>query len=275
MIMAKLFDVKRYRVKPGKKISLKDWNPSELRLSMRDSVEDSQELANLNERLDKLQDLLFAEHKHKILLLLQGMDTSGKDGTIRHVFNTVDPLGVRVASFKAPTEEELDHDFLWRVHRQVPGKGEIAIFNRSHYEDVLIVAVHDWITPEECARRYEVINAFEQQLCDTGTIIIKCFLHISKVEQKARLEARLADPEKRWKFRLGDLAERKLWKKYVQAYENAITATSTKQAPWYVIPANSKTERNLIISNLLVQALEALNMKYPQPEEDLSGVIVE
>lgn len=273
--MGKQFDIKHYRVKPAKSFSFKDWNPGECRLSSKDSIEDSQTLANLNERLDKLQDLLFATHKHKILLVLQGMDTSGKDGTIRHVFNTVDPLGVRVASFKAPTEDELDHDFLWRVHRQVPGDGEIVIFNRSHYEDVLIVPVHGWITPQECTRRYEVINAFEKLLCDNGTIIIKCFLYISKSEQKARLEARLADPEKRWKFRLGDVAERKLWKKYIQAYEDALAATSTKHAPWHVVPANSKTERNLIISNLLVQTLESLNMQYPEPDEDLSAVVVE
>lgn len=273
--MAKKFDAARYWVKPGKKINLKDWDPSEIQLGAQDEDADARALGALNERLDKLQDELFAEHKHKILLVLQGMDTSGKDGTIRHVFNSVDPLGVRVANFKAPTEEELAHDFLWRVHKQVPGKGEIVIFNRSHYEDVLIVPVHGWITAEECERRYKQINEFEQLLSDNDTIIIKCFLYISKDEQKARLQERLADPEKRWKFRLGDLAERKLWKKYTQAYENALAATSTKSAPWYVIPADSKTERNLIISSLLVQRLESLQMKYPEPEEDLSGVMVE
>ncbi len=273
--MVKKFDAKHYLVAPGKTVKLKNWNPGERRLSSSDRAVDAQSLAVLNEELDRLQDLLFAGRKHKILLVLQGMDTSGKDGTVRNVFNTVDPLGVRAASFKAPTEEELDHDYLWRVHKQVPGKGEIVIFNRSHYEDVLIVPVHGWITQDECERRYREISAFEKLLSDSGTIIIKCFLHISKDEQKARLEARLADPEKRWKFRLGDLAERKLWKKYTQAYENAMAATSTKSAPWYVIPANSKTERNLIISSLLVQALVNLKMKYPEPEEDLSGVVVE
>jgi PPK2 family polyphosphate:nucleotide phosphotransferase len=273
--MAKQFDAKHYLVKPGKKIKLKNWNPSETRVSTGDQGIDMQALAALNERLDKLQDLLFAAHKHKLLLVLQGMDTSGKDGTIRNVFNSVDPLGVRVASFKAPTEDELDHDFLWRVHSQVPGKGEIVIFNRSHYEDVLIVPVHGWITVEECERRYKQINEFEKLLSNNDTIVVKCFLYISKEEQKARLEARLADPNKRWKFRLGDLAERKLWKQYMQAYENALGATSSKSAPWYVIPADSKTERNLIVSSLLVQTLEALKMQYPEPEEDLSGVIVQ
>ena len=273
--MTKTFDAKRYLVKPGKKINLKDWNPGEQRLSSGDKATDAQTLAALNEQLDKLQDLLFAGHQHKLLLVLQGMDTSGKDGTIRNVFNSVDPLGVRVASFKAPTEEELNHHYLWRVHKQVPGKGEIAIFNRSHYEDVLIVPVRGWITPAECKRRYDEISDFEKQLSDSGAIIIKCFLYISKDEQKARLEERLADPEKRWKFRLGDLGERKLWKQYMQAYENALAATSTKHAPWYVIPANSKTERNLIISSLLLQALVNLKMKYPEPKEDLSGVVVE
>ena len=273
--MAKKFDAARYLVKPGKKINLNNWNPAERRLSSGAKVTDAQSLAALNERLDKLQDLLYAGHQHKVLLVLQGMDTSGKDGTIRHVFNSVDPLGVRVASFKAPTEDELDHDYLWRVHKQVPGKGEIAIFNRSHYEDVLIVPVHGWITAEECEKRYDQIVDFEKLLTDSGTIIIKCFLNISKAEQKSRLEARLADPAARWKFRLGDLAERKLWKKYVQAYENALAATSKKSAPWYVIPADSKMERNLIISSLLIQTLENLNMKYPEPQEDLSNIVVE
>lgn len=273
--MVKQFDADRYLVKAGKIVKLKDWDPGERRLSTGDKAVDAQALAALNEHLDKLQDLLFAAHKHKVLLVLQGMDTSGKDGTIRNVFNSVDPLGVRVASFKAPTEDELDRDYLWRVHKQVPGKGEIVIFNRSHYEDVLIVPVHGWITAEECVRRYKEITQFEKLLSDSGTIIIKCFLYISKDEQKARLQGRLADPEKRWKFRLGDLGERKLWKKYMQAYESALTATSTKSAPWYVVPADSKTERNLIISSLLVQTLESLKMQYPEPEEDLSGVVVE
>ena len=273
--MAKKFDAKRYLANPGMKIKLTDWDPGERHLSSGDKASDAQTLAALNEQLDKLQDLLFAGHQHKVLLVLQGMDTSGKDGAIRQVFNSVDPLGVRVASFKAPTEEELEHDYLWRVHRQVPGKGEIVIFNRSHYEDVLIVPVHGWISPEECVRRYRQINEFEKLLSDSGTIIIKCFLYISKDEQKARLEERLADSAKRWKFRLGDLAERKLWKKYMQAYENALAATSTKSAPWFVIPANSKTERSLVISSLLLQALEGLKMKYPEPEENLSGVVVE
>jgi PPK2 family polyphosphate:nucleotide phosphotransferase len=273
--MAKKFEAKNYLVAPGKKIKLKDWNPGERRLSSADKAIDAEALAALSEQIDKLQDLLFAGHQHKVLLVLQGMDTSGKDGTIRHVFNSVDPLGVRVASFKAPSEEELDHDYLWRVHSHVPGKGEIVIFNRSHYEDVLIVPVHDWITQEECARRYRHINEFEKLLSDNGTIIIKCFLYISKDEQKARLEERLADPEKRWKFRLGDLAERKLWKKYIQAYESALAATSTKNAHWYVIPADLKIERNLIISSLLAETLVNLKMKYPEPEENLSGVVVE
>ena len=273
--MAKTFDVKRYAVKPGKPVKLKDWNPAECRLSFRDSVEDAKLLAVKSDQLDKLQDLLYSEHKHKILIVVQGMDASGKDGTIRHVFNSVDPLGVHVASFKAPTEAELNHDYLWRIHSQVPGKGEIVIFNRSHYEDVLIVPVHGWITPEECENRYKQINEFERLLSDSGTTIIKCFLYISKDEQKARFEERLADPEKHWKFRLGDLEERKLWKKYMQAYEGALAATSSKWAPWYVIPANSKTERNLVISSLLIRTLEKLKMRYPEPEGDLSNVVIE
>ena len=273
--MVKTFDVKRYAVKPGKSVRLKDWNPAERHLSSGDEALDAQLLTQHGDQIDKLQDLLYAEHKHKILIVLQGMDASGKDGTIRHVFNSVDPLGVHVASFKAPTEEELRHDYLWRIHSEVPGKGEIVIFNRSHYEDVLIVPVHGWITPDECKKRYQQINEFERLLSDSGTTIIKCFLYISKDEQKARFEERLADPEKHWKFRLGDLEERKLWKKYMQAYEGALAATSNKWAPWYVIPANSKTERNLVISSLLIRTLEKLKMRYPEPEGDLSNVVIE
>jgi PPK2 family polyphosphate:nucleotide phosphotransferase len=264
----------RYRIKPGSTVRLKDWDPSDKRAAAGTKQEDTALLAKMSEQLDALQDLFYAAHDRKLLVVLQGMDTSGKDGTIRHVFNTVDPLGVNVASFKAPTEEELDHDYLWRVHRHMPGKGEIAIFNRSHYEDVLIVRVRKWIDKAQCERRYRQINDFERLLAETGTIILKFFLHISKDEQRQRLEQRLADPRKQWKFRLGDLDERKLWNDYTAAYQDALSATSTKWAPWYVVPANSKTNRNLLISAILIDALQALKLKYPKPKEDLSKAII-
>lgn len=204
----------------------------------------------------------------KVILLLQGMDTSGKDGTVKQVFSACDPLGIRLASFKAPSADELAHDYLWRVHAQVPAKGELVIFNRSHYEDVLIVKVHGWIDEAECKRRYQQINDFERMLTETGTTLIKCFLHISKEEQKERLQERLDEPTKHWKFNPKDLEERALWDDYMQAYESAMQATSTEYAPWYVIPANSKTNRNLLISRLLLETLNALPLAYPpKPKE--------
>ncbi len=211
----------------------------------------------------RLQDILHAQAKHKVLLLIQGMDASGKDGTIKHVFSECDPLGIRLANFKAPTPEELAHDYLWRVHAEVPKKGEIVIFNRSHYEDVLIVKVHDWIDDAECKRRFAQINDFERMLTETGTVIIKCYLHISKEEQKKRMQERLNDPTKTWKFNPNDLKERDLWDKYMQAYESALAATSTEYAPWYVVPADSKTNRNLLISRILLNALKSLKLAYP------------
>ncbi len=222
-----------------------------------------------------LQESLWAEHRHKVLVVLQGMDTSGKDGTIRHVFEGVNPLGVRVAAFKAPTEEELDHDFLWRVHPKVPGKGEMVIFNRSHYEDVLVARVQKLAPPEVWRRRYDQINDFERLLAETDTTILKFFLHISKEEQRERLQARLDDPQKRWKFRKGDLLDRAHWDEYMEAYEDALARTSHKHAPWYVVPADKKWYRNLMVAEVLVKALEALKIQVPEPEEDLKGVVVE
>ncbi len=229
----------------------------------------------INEKLAALQDLLYAGHKQKVLVILQGMDTSGKDGAIRKVFSHVDPLGIRVATFKAPTAEELDHDFLWRIHRQVPGKGELVIFNRSHYEDVLIVRVRELVPAAVWRSRYAQINEFERMLSESGTTILKFFLHISKDEQKERLQARLDDPTKRWKFNIGDLGERKLWKDYMKAYEEAIQQTSTSYAPWHIVPADAKWYRNLVISNAIVEALSALKMEYPKPDPELEGIVVD
>lgn len=231
-------------------------------------------LTQLNARLVELQDVLFAEHKHKILVVLQAMDTGGKDGVIRNVFSGVNPQGVRIASFKAPTPEELEHDYLWRVHKEVPAKGQIVVFNRSHYEDVLITRVHGWIDDKTAKRRFRQINDFEAMLTEEGTTILKFFLHISKDEQKQRLEDRLEDESKTWKFNIGDLAERKLWDKYQSAYEDAINATSSPYAPWYIVPADRKWVRDVYVSSVLVRALEQFEMRYPDPAEGLEKVVV-
>ncbi len=222
-----------------------------------------------------MQEALWAENRHKVLVVLQGMDTSGKDGTIRHVFEGVNPLGVRVAAFKAPTEEELEHDFLWRVHPKVPGRGEMVIFNRSHYEDVLVARVQKLVPPAVWRQRYDQINDFERLLADTGTTVLKFFLYISKDEQKERLQARLDDPQKQWKFRKGDLVDRALWDEYLEAYEEALSRTSQKHAPWYVVPADKKWYRNLVVATVLVKALEDLNIQIPEAEEDLKGIVIE
>jgi PPK2 family polyphosphate:nucleotide phosphotransferase len=203
------------------------------------------------------------------------MDAGGKDGTIRHVFEGVNPAGVRVASFKTPTSEELDHDYLWRIHKLVPGNGEMVIFNRSQYEDVLVVRVHNFVPSEVWSKRFDQINEFERTLAENGTTILKFYLHIDLDEQKKRLQARLDDPSKHWKFRLGDLQERKLWPDYMQAFEDVLSKTSTDYAPWYIVPANRKWFRDLVISSVLVDTLEGLEMKYPESEENLVGVVIE
>jgi PPK2 family polyphosphate:nucleotide phosphotransferase len=265
----------QYKIKPGSKVKLSEWDAKETGAFKGGKREGLAELEKLNAKLESLQELLFAEHKHKVLIVLQAMDTGGKDGTIRRVFDGVNPAGVRVVSFKAPTSEELDHDFLWRVHKGVPGSGEMVIFNRSHYEDVLVVRVHGLVTKNIWSERFKQINDFEQMLAQNGTTILKFYLHIDLEEQKERLQARLDDPTKHWKFRLGDLEERKLWGEYMQAYEDVLNKTSTKDAPWYIIPANRKWYRDMVISSILVDTLESLKMKYPESEEKLDGVIVE
>jgi PPK2 family polyphosphate:nucleotide phosphotransferase len=227
------------------------------------------------QRMAELQELLWAENKHALLIVLQAMDAGGKDGTIKHVMRGVNPQGCRVTGFKVPTPQELDHDYLWRIHKPVPGKGEIGIFNRSHYEDVLVVRVHNLVPPAVWGQRYDQINAFEKLLADTGTTILKFFLYISKEEQKERFEERLANPAKNWKFSLGDLAERKRWDDYVRAYEDALTRCNTPWAPWFIVPANRKWYRNLIISQVIIETLEGLDMHFPTPKEDLGGVVVE
>lgn len=259
-----------YKIKPKKNTKLQTQDPNDKSYFNMSKKEGITKLGELNSRLEKLQELLYAEQKRKILIVLQAMDTGGKDGVIRHVFDGVNPQGVRVASFKAPTSIELAHDYLWRIHQQVPGKGEIVIFNRSHYEDVLVVRVHNLVDKDVWKKRFDHINEFERMLSDEGTIILKFFLHISFDEQRERLIDRIDKPDKNWKFNPGDLDERALWDDYMQAYEDVINKTSTNWAPWYVIPADRKWYRNLVISQILVDLLENLDMKYPESKDDLS-----
>lgn len=264
-----------YRVKPGQKVKLANWDPKGGEAAEIGKKAGEKEMHKLNARLEELQELLYAENKQKVLIVLQAMDTGGKDGAIRHVFDGVNPQGVRVASFKVPTPEELAHDYLWRVHKQTPGRGEIVIFNRSHYEDVLVVRVHELVPKEVWQRRFEQINNFERLLAEEGATILKFYLHISPEEQKERLQARLDEPHKNWKFNTGDLDERKRWNEYMQAYEDVLSKTSTEWAPWYVIPADRKWFRNLAMSQIIVKTLEELNMQYPEPEEGLEQVVIE
>jgi len=264
----------RYRVPAGASLDLSQFDPDEKHFYPGTKQEGKQALKSLNDRLEHLQELLYAEGEHKVLIVLQATDTGGKDGTIRHVFDGVNPQGVKVASFKKPTSKELAHDYLWRVHKHTPGSGEITIFNRSHYEDVLVVRVHDLVPEDRWSRRYHHIREFEQMLTDEGTTILKFFLHISKEEQRERLQARIDTPEKQWKFSRGDLAERELWGDYRAAFEAAISETSTEAAPWFVVPANRKWYRNLVISHVVIDALEGLAMQYPAPEEGIEGLVV-
>ena len=230
-------------------------------------------LPRFREELADLQNRLWAEASRSLLVVLQGMDAAGKDGTVRHVFSGVNPQGTRVTAFKEPTSEELAHDFLWRVHRVVPRRGEIGIFNRSHYEDVVAVRVRGTVPEHVWRPRYRSIVGFERELSEEGTTIVKFFLHISKDEQKRRFEERLVTPSKRWKFALSDLADRSLWTAYQTAYEQAIAATSTERAPWYIIPADHKWYRNWAIGEVLLHVLRTMDPRYPQPP-DLDGVVV-
>jgi PPK2 family polyphosphate:nucleotide phosphotransferase len=261
------------RVRPGTRVKLAKVDPSATHGRAKDAAAD--DLSTGLARLTDLQDRLWAEGKHKVLVVLQGIDAAGKDGTLRHVMGAFNPQGCPVTSFKVPSLEELAHDYLWRVHRAVPGKGEIGVFNRSHYEDVLVVRVHDIVPKTVWSRRYDQINAFEQLLTDSGTTIVKFFLYIDRDEQAKRFQARLDDPAKRWKFRLGDLEERKRWDDYIAAYEDVLARCSTADAPWYVIPSNRNWFRNLAVANILADTLDELNPRYPEPTEDLTGVVIE
>jgi len=258
----------RYRVKPRSRVRLSDHDPDDT--GGYEKTDDGKAAAKKETerqvaRLSRLQERLYANGSRSLLIVLQGMDTSGKDGTIKNVMSGVNPQGCKVVSFKAPSNHELAHDFLWRVHREVPAKGFIGIFNRSHYEDVLITRVHGWVSDGVAARRFDQIRSFEEMLVENGTAILKFFLHISKKEQKKRLEERIHDPEKRWKWNSGDLEERRLWEKYMRAFEDVISATSTLHAPWYIVPANRKWFRNLVVADRVLDALEAMKLRQPPP----------
>ena len=260
-------------VKPGSKVALKKIDPDDT--GRYKSPEDAASVLQKHlDELSKLQNLLYAQNKHALLVVLQGMDTSGKDGTIRHVMSGVSPLGVTVKAFKKPNEEELAHDFLWRVHRSVPRRGFIGIFSRSHYEDILVVRVHELAPKKVWKSRYEQINRFEQNLTENNVILLKFFLHISKSEQRARLQQRLKDPTRYWKLSLDDVEERRYWPDYRKAYEDALERCSTKWAPWHIVPANKKWYRNLVVAETIVHTLRDLNMTYPPPAIDLSKIVI-
>jgi PPK2 family polyphosphate:nucleotide phosphotransferase len=261
------------RVQPGSSVDLGVIDASATHGHAKEQAD--VELAARHARLSDLQDRLWAEAKHAVLVVLQGIDGAGKDGTIRNVMGAFNPQGCTVSAFKVPTPVELAHDYLWRVHQRVPGRGEIGIFNRSHYEDVLVVRVESLVARDVWSRRYAQINDFERTLAAAGTTILKFFLHIDRDEQRERFEARLADPTKTWKFRLADLDVRKRWNDYMAAYEDALTRCSTEEAPWYVIPANRKWFRNLAVAEILADTLEALDPRYPEPEELPADLVIE
>jgi PPK2 family polyphosphate:nucleotide phosphotransferase len=251
-------------------IRLKDFNPG-FHEGL-DKEDARKKTARLCERIGELQQLLYANGKQALLLVLQGMDTSGKDGTVKHVLDAVNPAGVETANFKAPTREELAHDFLWRIHKAIPRSGNIGVFNRSQYEDVLIVRVLKLQPTQVWRARYDQINAFEKHLCANNVLVLKFFLHISKAEQTERFKARLADPRKNWKFEPEDLKMRAHWSKFMKAYEDAINFCSTHYAPWHIIPANHKWYRNYAIAKIIVKSLEGLKLDWPKPRADLSKI---
>jgi len=265
--------IARLRVEPGSPADLAGRDPAD-RLGLDGKSEGRAEVEELVEELRELQERLWAEATRSVLLVLQGLDTSGKDGAIRHVFAGLNPQGCRVAGFKVPTSTELAHDYLWRVHAACPARGEIGIFNRSHYEDLVVVRVKGLVPRSTWRRRFRHVREFERALHEEGTRIVKVFLHISKDEQRERLQARLDDPTKTWKFRRGDLDDRKLWDDLMAAYEEALTRTSTGWAPWHVVPANHKWVRDVAVATLLVESLRELEPRFPEPEPGLEGLAV-
>jgi PPK2 family polyphosphate:nucleotide phosphotransferase len=260
--LARFINYSEYLVAPGKRVHLGRWNPGDTS-GVEGKEEGERELDKLKAKLESLQEMLYAEHKHMVLVVLQGIDTSGKDGTIRRVFEGVNPEGVRVAKFGPPTPEELDHGFLWRVHKETPRRGEIVIFNRSHYEGVLVERVHKLVPTDVWGARYRQINGFERMLVEEGATVLKFYLHIDKEEQTRRLLQRLDDPTKHWKFSLNDVPERRFWHAYMQAYSEALQKTSSSWAPWYVVPSNHAWFRDLVVCRVMVDALKGLKMRYP------------
>lgn len=263
-----------HRIEPGRPPGLAGLDAADTSAAPGDKEVTRAAIEPLAERLAELQTLLWARQSEKVLVVLQGIDTSGKGGTVEHVFGRVNPAGLRVTSFNAPTEDELARDYLWRVHAQVPAKGEIGVFDRSHYEDVLAVRVLELVPEAQWRRRYDHINDFERLLVDEGTTVVKVFLHLSKDEQKARLQARLDEPHKRWKFKRSDLDARARWDDWEAAFEEAITRTGADHAPWYVIPADKKWYRDWAVATIMVGVLEGMALTWPEPD-DLDGIVIE
>ncbi len=268
---ARVSEPQQFRVKPGARVKLAEHDPA-FKGHHADRESAAQEIEHYSQRLRTLQDLLYAEGRRSLLICLQALDSGGKDGVINHVLGAMNPQGCRVAHFRQPSVEEAAHDFLWRAHRAAPARGEVVIFNRSHYEDVLVVRVHELVSKEIWSQRYERINQFERALADSGTLILKFFLHISSDEQLARFKQRLDDPTKQWKISEADYAERKLWPHYMAAYEDALSRCSTEYAPWHVIPSNHKWFRNLAVARIVVERLEEMSLVYPKPSVELARI---
>lgn len=262
---------KRFKVVPGSKVTLKKIDSS-FEGGHESHKAAEEEIAHYQQKLRELQDLLYSERKHSLLICLQALDTGGKDGVINHVLGAMNPQGCRVAEFKAPSAEELAHDFLWRAHKAAPAQGEVVIFNRSHYEDVLVVRVHNLVPKKIWSRRYAQINQFEKELAAHDTQILKFYLHISNEEQLKRFKQRLDDPAKQWKISEADYKERSYWDDYMTAYEGALSRCSTEYAPWFIIPANHKWFRNLAVARIVVEHLESLKMGYPKPTVDVEHI---
>jgi len=262
---------KKFRVEEGSKVKLDEIDPS-YKGEHEDKASAQGELEKHAQRLHDLQYLMYAENKRSLLIILQALDAAGKDGTVNHVLATMNPQGCRVYGFKTPTPEELAHDYLWRIHQATPRKGYVAVFNRSHYEDVLVVRVHNLVPEEVWSKRHDEINAFEKQLVDNGTHIVKFYLHIDAAEQLDRFKQRIDDPNRHWKISESDYTERRYWDDYKRVYEDAISKCSTKHSPWYIIPSNHKWFRNLAVSQILVDTLESLNMQFPAPTVNIEEI---
>ncbi len=265
----------RYQVKPGSKVKMADWSTRDKKLYDMPKEDSWDLLHGLRRELQALQKMLYAQGKHKVLIVIQAMDTGGKDGCIRHVFSNVDPQGITVTPFKAPSSEERAHDYLWRIHEHTPANGHIAVFNRSHYEDIIAVRVKKLAPEEVWKKRYEHIVNFEKMLTDEGTLILKFYLNISNEEQRERLQARLDDPAKHWKFNPDDLKDRARWGEFMDVYEEVISKTSSEHAPWFMIPADRKWYRNLVVAEIVRDALKRLDMEYPEISWDPETVQID